>query len=161
MKIGRLNKRFAGKVVTAVLLAVISAPPVSGMAADYGTQVASVTVDIGNRMYPSFRQQIQTKMNTREQIGDTDFFFEVIEFYPHFTFVDSTKQILSLSDEPKNAAFKIRVYDEDGFVENTWAFFSLDVPHFSPKSYLTFHVVSFDYRGETYRNAENKNNDND
>jgi hypothetical protein len=150
----------SSRLIWLVLVASLS---VLGMTtADPGSQVSSVTVEIGHRMHPDFYQQTQTKMNAREQVGDTDFFFEIIEFYPHFAYVDSTKEIVSLSDEPTNAAFKIRVFENDEVVEDTWAFFTINVPHFSPTSYLTFHVTSFDYRGETYRdNGKEKDRDKD
>ncbi|UCH83907.1 MAG: hypothetical protein JSW50_15950 [Candidatus Latescibacterota bacterium] len=140
-----------------VLLVLLLPLPVLGMTGTHGTQVSTVTVEIGHRIHPDFHQQIQTKMNVKEQVGDTDFFFEIIEFYPHFAYIDSTKEIVSLSDEPTNAAFKIRVYENDEVVEDTWAFFALKVPHFSPTSYLTFDVTSFVYREETYEdNGEEK-----
>jgi hypothetical protein len=158
------SRNRSSKLIWWVLAASLSALGMT--AAEYGSQVSSVTVEIGHRMHPDFYQQTQTKMNVREQVGDTDFFFEIIEFYPHFAYVDSTKEIVSLSDEPTNAAFKIRVYENDEVVEDTWAFFTINVPHFSPTSYLTFHVTNFDYRGETYQDnrkdkAENKEEDKD
>ena len=143
------NKKSTGTAFV-ILLVCALLPSVFGMTADHGSQVTSVTLDIGHRMHPDFYQQIKTEMNKREQVGDTDYFFEIIEFFPHFTYVDSTKEIVSLSDEPKNAAFKIRVYENDEIVEDTWAFYSVKVPHFSPASYLTFQAVQFEYRGDSY-----------
>lgn len=142
-----------------IWLVIILSLSVFGMTGGNEYAVSSVTLDIGHRMHPDFHQQIETKMKTREQVGDTDFFFEVIEFYPHFTYVDSTKQTVSLSDEPKNVAFKIRVYENDEVVEDTWAFYSIKVPHFSPTSYLTFQATRFEYRGKSYGNVEKDGDD--
>ena len=149
-----LNTNRTSKLIW--LLAVLLLP-VFGMTTDHNSQVSSVTVDIGHRMHTDFYQQILTKMNKREQVGDSDLFFEVIAFYPHFAYVDSTKEIVSLSDEPKNAAFKIRVYENDEVLEDAWAFFTINAPHFFPTSYLTFEVTNFEYRGKTYKKNGKKN----
>jgi len=155
-KTRNLNTNRTSKLTWLVAVLLLSA---FGMTTDHGSQVLTVTVEIGHRMHPDFHQQILTKMNKREQVGDSDLFFEIIAFYPHFAYVDSTKEIVSLSDEPSNVAFKIRVYENDEFVEDAWAFFTINAPHFFPTSYLTFEVTNFDYRGETYQKNGKKNDE--
>ena len=86
-----------------------------------------LTVAVGNRLYPDFH-----------------------ETHPHFARIDSTKQIISLSEEPENVAFKFVVYENDSIVDTSWSFFSLKVPHFARTSYLYFNVLQFDYRGKTF-----------
>jgi hypothetical protein len=123
-------------------------------AKDYSSEVSSLTVRISHRAHPDFQQTVKTEMNKREQIGDTDFFFEVVEFFPHFAITDSTKKTISLSDEPENVAFKIRVYEIDELVDETWAFYHINIPHFSRTSLLKFDTVAFEYRGELFEKEE-------
>lgn len=111
----------------------------------------SVVLLIGNRMFPDFGEIISTPMHRRRAVGDTDFSFEVAKFYPHFTIMDSTKAIVSLSDEPKNPAFRIKVFRADSLIDSTWAFYNMDVPHFSRSSALWFRVLAFDYRGQAFK----------
>jgi hypothetical protein len=115
------------------------------------TSDMKLTVAVGNRLFPDFRETHRTTMHNRLQIGDTDYFFEVVAFYPHFAIIDSTKEVVSLSDETKNVAFKIAVYKNDEIVRDAWAFYNMSIPHFRATSALTFDVIEFEYRGEVYR----------
>jgi len=90
-------------------------------------------------------------MYNRVYVGDTDYSFEVTGFYPHFARIDSTKEIVSLSDEPKNVAFKFVVYENDSLVDTSWSFFTIQIPHFARTSYLFFNVLEFEYRGEIFK----------
>lgn len=110
----------------------------------------SVVVFIGNRMFPDFGDVVTARMKQRHPVGDSEFSFEVVKFYPHFSIIDSTKQIVSVSDEPKNPAFRIKVYKGGAIADSTWAFYNMDVPHFSRTSSLWFRVLAFDYRGEVF-----------
>ncbi len=144
------------KVVHALWPMLLVAMTSMGATNDHGGKVTSVTIEIAHRMHPDFHETIQTKMNTREPIGDTDLSLEVVEFYPHFAILDSSKTIVSLSDEPTNAAFKIRIYDGDTATEDAWAFFTIKVPHYSRTAFLSFDVVEFEYRGKKYGADEEK-----
>jgi len=119
----------------------------------------SVVLFIGNRMFPDFADVVSTPMHKRCQVGDTDFSFEVKSFNPHFSIIDSTKAIVALSDEPKNPAFHIMVYKSDAPVDSSWAFYNLDVPHFTYKSALWFRVLCFDYKGVVYVKQPPKDSD--
>lgn len=108
---------------------------------------AFVKLRITHRVYLEFQDTLTVAMNERQIIGDTEFSCEVVEFYPHFAIMDSTKAVVSLSDDPKNPAFKIRVFQDEEKSEDTWAFYGIEVPHFGRTSYLAFQVLSFEYRG--------------
>ena len=109
---------------------------------------STITVKVGNRLYPEYREVFTVNMLQRAQIGDTDLFFEISEFFPHFAMIDSTKEVVSLSEELKNPAFKIHIYENDEYKEATWAFYAIKVPHYSRQAYLHFEVLSFQYRGK-------------
>jgi hypothetical protein len=111
----------------------------------------SVVVFIGNRLFPDFAEIATARLHEKCQVGDTDYSFVVEQFNPHFTIIDSTKAIVALSDEPKNPAFRIKVYQNDAAVDSSWAFYNMDVPHFSRTSALWFRVLCFDYRGVVFK----------
>ena len=111
----------------------------------------SVILFIGNRMFPEFGEILSTPLKKRQVVGDTEYSFAVTKFYPHFSIMDSTKAIVSLSDEPKNPAFRIMVYKADALADSTWAFYNMDVPHFSRSSALWFRVLAFDYQGKVFK----------
>lgn len=116
-----------------------------------------LTIEIRNRLFGAFHEIHETTMNKREQVGDTDYFYEVVEFFPDFAIIDSTMKAVSLSEEPKNVAFKIAVYENDEIIENTWAFYHLDIPHFKRTSFLVFTVIRFEYRDEIFSKEEKEN----
>ena len=113
-----------------------------------------LTIEIRNRLFGAFHEIHETTMNKREQVGDTDYFYEVVEFFPDFAIIDSTMKAVTLSEEAKNTAFKIMVYENDEILETTWAFYHLDVPHFQRTSFLTFKVIRFEYRDEVFSKEE-------
>jgi len=140
------------RTVPTLICLVISAVALSATAEDDKLRPAHhLTIAVGNRLYPDFHETHKTEMHERVIVGDTEYSFEVVKFYPHFARIDSTKQILSLSDEPTNVAFKFAVYENDSIVDTSWSFFNLQVPHFARTSYLYFNVLEFEYRGEIFK----------
>jgi hypothetical protein len=123
---------------------------------DDGVGPTDIKIESRHRVHQNFRERVTVEMHQKIQIGDTEFFFEVTEFYPHFSIIDSTGEFTSLSNELKNPAFRIRIYDGEEYLEDTWAFFSVKVPHYSRKSYLTFDVTEFAYDGVVHGKEENK-----
>jgi hypothetical protein len=118
------------------------------------SSINSLTVEVRNIYHPDYHETITTKMNKEEYVGDTNYSFRAVQFYPTFSILESTKQIVSLSDEPKNPAFKIKIYEEGELIEETWAFYGTLAPHFSSSSFLIFHVSSFEYRGKVHGKKE-------
>jgi len=136
------------------LIAVVALPLVLAAKKDKNSKAPgpdSVVVFIGNRMFPDFAEVVTTGLRERRAVGDSDYSFEVESFNPHFAIMDSTRQVVALSDEPKNPAFHIKVYKDDALVDSTWAFLNVDIPHFSRTSALWFRVLTFDYRGVIYK----------
>lgn len=145
------NRKFS-RYFASVALTLSATLALSASAGDVTWEPASkLTVFVRNRMYPNFRETHETGMHERVQVGDTDYFFEVAEFYPHFALIDSTKETVSLSDEPTNVAFKFVVYENDSIVDSSWSFFNIQVPHYAANSYLVFDVLKFEYKGEIFQ----------
>lgn len=118
------------------------------------TRPSDIVVRVGHRMYPDFGERVTTAMDTIQPIGDTDMYFQVVAFYPHFAYLDSSKSYVSLSEELENPAFRISVFENDELVDQAWAFFKIKAPHFPSNSYVYFDVVEFTYRGEKYQKNE-------
>lgn len=114
------------------------------------SSVKSLTVEVRNIYYPDYHETITTTMNKEEYVADTNFSFKAVKFFPTFSILESTKKTVSLSDEPKNPAFKINIYEEGKLIEETWAFYGTLAPHFSSSSFLIFQVSSFEYKGKFY-----------
>jgi hypothetical protein len=146
-----------------VLAVVICLAAVSSVIAADDTEHAwgpatKIALDVRNRLYPDFIESHNVEMHQRVQVGDTDYFFEVVDFFPHFALIDSTKEVVSLSHEPKNVAFKFVVYEADSIVDTSWSFYTIQIPHYARTSYLYFNVTQFEYREETFnRNSEQAN----
>ncbi|GEM_PF-2311547 len=115
-----------------------------------GPALTRITMEVGNRLYPAFSDTVETKLNEKVHVGDTEYSFKTTKFYPHFAIIDSSMEFVSLSDEPVNPAFRIRVYKNSNPVEETWAFFGPGAPHYARTSFLTFRVTSFVYRQKVY-----------
>lgn len=107
----------------------------------------SITVAITHRVFVDFQDTLTVEMNERHNVGDTEFTFELVEFYPEFA-IDTSRTIFSVSDDPKNPAFKVVVYENGEKADDTWAFYGIDIPHYGRTSYLAFKVLGFEYRGE-------------
>lgn len=149
----KYNANARGRGTAAVILAILLCGAGALIAEDSKHEwspASDLTIDVRNRLYPSFQETHQVGMNERVPVGDTDFFFEVVDFYPHFGLVDSTKEVISLSHEPDNVAFKFVVYENDSIVDTSWSFYSLQVPHYSRSSFIYFNVTRFVYRDEVF-----------
>jgi hypothetical protein len=111
-----------------------------------------VTVAITHRVFVEFHDTLTVAMNQRHLVGDTEYSFELVEFYPDFA-IDTNKAVTSMTDEPRNPAFKVVVYETDEKADETWAFYGVDIPHYGRKSYLAFKVLAFEYRGDVIGKA--------
>jgi hypothetical protein len=114
---------------------------------------SAIRVAISHRVFVSFADTVTVDMHERRVVGDTEFSFEVVEFYPDFAIMDSTRAFVSVTAEPHNPAFKIRIYENEEQSEDTWAFFGVDIPHYGRNSYLAFKVLGFEYRGDMFGGA--------
>ncbi len=138
------------------VLLIALAPPASAQDSPDSTAEISMTILVRSLLYTDFYEVHETTMNKREYIGDTEYSYEVVGFFPHFAIIDSTKEVVSLSDSLNNVAFKITVYNGEEVEGNAWSFFTIQVPHFSREAHLTFDVMEFEYQGQTYINPSKK-----
>lgn len=96
-------------------------------------------VEIGSRLYTDWKEEQKMRIGERAFIGDTEYAAAVTGFLSDFRLVDGRP--VSASSEMKNPAAKIVTYKEDAAVDSTWAFLNFP-PHFSPKAFFTFRLLS-------------------
>jgi hypothetical protein len=123
------------------------APPDSARVAPAAPDSFAVTDDpnlvfqleIGNRMYPDWKESQEARLNVEFPIGDTENSGKIVKFLPSFMIVDGKPR--SESREMKNPAVRILVYFKGAPKDSSWAFLNFP-PHFSPKSFYTFQLKS-------------------
>lgn len=127
--------------------AVAAAPPDSATAAVAAPDTFAVTADpnlvfqleIGNRMYPDWKETQEVRLNQEFPIGDTENSGKVVRFLPSFL-IDNGKP-RSMSAAMDNPAVRVLVYFNGAPKDSAWAFLNFP-PHFSPKSFYTFQLKS-------------------
>ncbi len=96
-------------------------------------------LEIGSRLYTDWKEEQKVRIGERVFIGDTEFAAAVEGFLSDFRLVDG--RAVSASSEMKNPAAHIITFKEGAAVDSTWAFLNFP-PHFSPKSFFTFRLLS-------------------
>lgn len=149
MRSRRTTSRVVPVIATvAALVSSLGAAPGAEEASGSRPAPTHITVAITHRVFVDFHDTMTVAMNERRVVGDTEYTFELVEFYPDFA-IDTNNAVTSVTDDPKNPAFKVAVYEKEEKADDTWAFYGIDIPHFGRKSYLAFKVLGFEYRGET------------
>ncbi len=101
----------------------------------------AVKLHVTHRLHPDFQETELVVPGEKFQIGDTEYYGKVVDLVPDFAIDDKTKKVISRSQELRNPAVKIEVYNLGKKIEVDWAFLT-DVPHFAPSSQLSFQVDS-------------------
>ena len=109
-----------------------------------GPRFDAVTFGIRHRVFHDFRDLQRVKLNQDFILGDTEFSARVVQYVPDFQMDLERHKIFSLSDQPRNPAFKIIVRKGKVPQDTTWAFLK-SPPHFGARSYFAFMVLRIDY----------------
>jgi hypothetical protein len=99
----------------------------------------SFQVEVGNRMYPTWKETHEARLNVEFPLGDTENSAKIVKFLPSFMIFDGKPR--SESREMKNPAVRVMVYFKGAPSDSAWAFLNFP-PHFSPKSFYTFQLKS-------------------
>jgi hypothetical protein len=134
-----LHALTAGLIATTASWSVASPPAPT-------PRVSTVTLVIGNRVFPDFTDRQTVKLNQQFQVGDTDYSARIVQYVPDFTMDLKTGKIASRSSEPRNPAFKIIVKQKKVPQDTTWAMLNMP-PHFARKSMLAFEIERIDFIG--------------
>jgi hypothetical protein len=117
---------------------------VSALAVARGPRLASVTFRIRHRVFHEFRDVQTVKMNQDFLLGDTEFSARLVQYVPDFQMILPSRKVLSLSDQPRNPAFRVIVRKNKVPQDTTWAFLK-SPPHFGARSYFAFQVLRIDF----------------
>jgi hypothetical protein len=96
----------------------------------------ALVVEIGSRLYPDWSEEQEVPLDQFFYLGDTEFVAKIVGFVPDFRISDSG-EILNYSDELKNPAAHVIIYQDTTASDSTWAFLNFP-PHFSPRLFFTF-----------------------
>jgi hypothetical protein len=94
-------------------------------------------LELGNRMYPDWKETRRVRLDEPFIIGDTEFSAVVTKLMPDFLILDGKPR--SVSAELKNPAVRVLVSKNGAPADSAWAFLNFP-PHFSPRSFFTFQL---------------------
>lgn len=115
-------------------------------AATRGPKLESVTLGVRHRVFPEFRDLRRVRLNQDFLLGDTDYSARVIQYLPDFQMDLERRKVFSLSDQPRNPAFRVVVRKNQVPHDTSWAFLK-SPPHFGARSYFAFQVLRIDFVG--------------
>lgn len=95
-------------------------------------------VEIGNRMFPDWREEQRVRLGEPFHLGDTENWATAPVFLPDFRIVD--KKVISASRAWNNPALRIMVYNDSTAIDSSWAFRDFP-PHYSQHSFFTFKLL--------------------
>ena len=130
-----------GRTATAALF-VMAASLSALLAGGCKGRLETVTLRMGHTLYRSFTDTATVRLGERFQVGDTQFTAEVDRFVPDFMIEDG--KVVSRSDEVKNPAVHVNVYEDDKLVEGSWAFPGRGMPHINPKNFVYFMIIDME-----------------
>ena len=146
--------RRRGWVVPAALLLALSwtwsvaAPQRPARTGGQAPRFESVTFSIRHRVFHDFRDVQTVKLNQDFPLGESEFSGRVVQYVPDFQMDLSTRKVFSLSNQPRNPAFKVIVSKQKVPQDTTWAFLK-SPPHFGARSYFAFLVLQIDFANRT------------
>jgi hypothetical protein len=79
-------------------------------------------------------------------IGDTEYSARITGFVPDFLYDQEKKQVISASNELRNPAVRLEVFQDGKKVEDLWAFPGDGPPHYGRESMLAFSVEELIWR---------------
>jgi hypothetical protein len=135
--------------MSALLLASASAwgaqPNAAGKpAAGHGPKLAAVTFGVRHRVFHEFRDLHRVKLNEDFPLGDSEFSARMVQYVPDFQMDLPARKIYTLSDQPRNPAFKLIVRKNKVPQDTSWAFLK-SPPHFGAHSYFAFQVLKVEF----------------
>ena len=141
-------KRIAGWI-PALLLASLPAWGAGPNAAakpatSHGPKLAAVTFGVRHRVFHEFRDLHRVKLNEDFPLGDSEYSARMVQYIPDFQMDLPARKIYTLSDQPRNPAFKIIVRKNKVPEDTTWAFLK-SPPHFGAHSYFAFQVLKVEF----------------
>jgi hypothetical protein len=112
-----------------------------------GPQLDAVTFAVRHRVFHEFYDVQKVKLHQDFPLGDSEYSARVIQYLPDFQMDLEHHKFFTLSDQPRNPAFRVVVKKGKAPHDTSWAFLK-SPPHFSAKSYFSFQVLRIDFVGQ-------------
>jgi hypothetical protein len=141
-----MRRTFGIAIVLALLAVPAGRAATPAPAATHGPKLEAVTFGIRHRVFHDFRDVQRVKLNQDFLLGDSEYSARVIQYLPDFQMDIEHHKFFSLSDQPRNPAFRVVVSRGKAPHDTSWAFLK-SPPHFSAKSYFSFEVLRIDFVG--------------
>lgn len=122
-------------------------------AADTAVDTTQVfVIEIRHRVFKEFLEVDTVSLNERFPIGEGDQIAQVVLFNPDLAITDKGEYWQG-SDTLYNPAVRVRVFENDSLMQQSWAFHFVDAPHYRRNDMLGFRLISFQV-SEKYITAE-------
>lgn len=126
----------------------VAKPASLGLAPSH--QVADTAVDttqvfvieIRHRVFQDFLEIDTVFFNERFPIGEGDQIAQVFLFNPDLA-ISEKGEYWQGSDTLYNPAVRVRVFEKDSILQQSWAFHFVDAPHYRRNDMLGFRLISF------------------
>jgi len=99
-------------------------------------------LEIKHRVFIDFHEVDTVRLNEKFEIGDGDAHGQVFTFNPHLAITEKG-QYLQDSDTLYNPAVRVRLYQKDSVIQENWAFYYSEAPHFRRGDILGFRLLDF------------------
>lgn len=99
-------------------------------------------IEVRHRVFADFKEVDTARFNEKFEIGDGEEVAQIFTFNPHLAITEKG-EFLQISDTLYNPAVRIRVYEKDSVVQESWAFYFTDAPHFRRSDMLGFRLLDF------------------
>lgn len=113
-------------------------------AASAKLKVARLSMIVGNRAFPDFRDRVTVKLHESFRVGDSQYSAKVVEFQPDFAMDLKSHKIMSRSQDPNNPAVKVFVWKNGAPDDTSWAFLNMP-PHYGRHSMLAFQLTRIEF----------------
>ena len=120
------------------------AKPAARSGAGKGPRLATVTFGVRHRVFHDFRDLHTVKLNQDFELGDSEYSARVVQYLADFQMDLQAHKTWSMSDQPRNPAFRVIVSKGKTPQDTTWAFLK-SPPHFGAHSYFAFQVLRIDF----------------
>ena len=101
----------------------------------------AVELKVHHRVFVGFQETHRVAPGETFIIGDTEYSARITGFVPDFLYDQEKKQVISASNELRNPAVRLEVYQNGTKVEELWAFAGDGPPHFGRESMLAFSIL--------------------
>jgi len=105
-------------------------------------------IETTHKHYATFKQVDTVGFGEPFSIGEDEWKATILMFNPHLG-ITTDGEALQMSDTLYNPAVRIRVEAADSVIQESWAFYRVEAPHFYRNDMLGFRILDF-HVGDKY-----------